>query len=495
MPSGSCSTWTKALRRLALAVALVAFALAFTAVRPPRTPGPFERDFEAYYAAGATVNAGGDPYSRDVWQTERTIGGVVATRDELLPYVGPAAALPLWSLLARLPHPAARIVWSALLALAFVALMLSVLALAGREPSPGTLVAAAGFLFASGPMLSDTALGQVALVSVAAIACALVAYRARAPLGATLATLIAAIQPNLALALIARMRSRFDVLAAAGAAVAFAGLTFAAGGGPHGFTAYLTRLRLHGEAERFILIQHTPAAIAFALGAPRPVALALGAIVALAAVGIAVVAIVRERLAPTDATLVAIAVLPLAVPFFHEHDFTLELIPGLLLACVARGRARALAAIACACVFVDWLGLAQRPPAHGQIALLAIALTALFVALGPADGRELRRGAWGIVTVLVLLAVASPLAHRFPAPTWPDALALTYHADPAADASAVWGEEQRLSGLEAAEPLWGVLRAIPLAGCALLTAAVVANVRYRRSACRRTAPPDSGASS
>src|ERR1700726_4519039 len=109
-------------RRLGLAGALIAIALAFTLFRPPPTPGPFARDFEAYYSAGATWNAGGDPWSRDVWQTERTIAGVDASRDELLPFAGPAASLPLWSLFARLPFDAARIVWSVLLLLAVLVL-------------------------------------------------------------------------------------------------------------------------------------------------------------------------------------------------------------------------------------------------------------------------------------------------------------------------------------------------------------------------------------
>ena len=46
-------------------VAFVALVLGFTVFRPAPTPGPYARDFEAYYAAGAVWDAGGDPWSRD----------------------------------------------------------------------------------------------------------------------------------------------------------------------------------------------------------------------------------------------------------------------------------------------------------------------------------------------------------------------------------------------------------------------------------------------
>ncbi|MDQ6944514.1 MAG: glycosyltransferase 87 family protein, partial [Candidatus Eremiobacteraeota bacterium] len=170
--------------------------LAFTLCRPPPTQGPFARDFEAYYAAGATWNAGGDPWSRAVWSTERAIGGVDASRDELLPYVGPAAALPLFGMLARLPYLVAMRVWTALLVAAFAALVLASLALV-RVRGAAAIAGAALFGIASGPVTSALALGQVALISAGGIACALVAYERRAIAAGAVATLLAAVQPNL----------------------------------------------------------------------------------------------------------------------------------------------------------------------------------------------------------------------------------------------------------------------------------------------------------
>jgi hypothetical protein len=454
--------------------------LAFTLFHPPPTAGPYARDFEAYYAAGAVWNAGGDPWSRAVWPAERTIGGVDPARDELLPYVGPAAALPLFGALAHLPHPLAVRVWTGLLAAAFAALVLAALALA-RARRVAALLGAVAFGLASGPGTSDVALGQAALIAAAGIACALVAYERGALVPGAFATLLAGLQPNLAVALVARMRDRTALLAAALGAAAFAALTLAAGGGVRGFGAYLHRLGEHGRAEGFAAIQHTPAAIAWALGAPAALASAAGTGCALAAVAATVAATVRTRLGARDGTLLALAALPLAVPFFHEHDFVLELVPLIVLAASARGAVRVLTGIATVLIGVDWLGLAQRPAAGAQIVVLGVAVACAFVALG--RGARATRGDLAPLAALVLLAcIAVPLARAHPAPTWPDALPAGYRAPASADASAVWADEQRAAGLDARDPVWGALRALPLAGCVVLGFAIVLGARRPRAA-------------
>lgn len=445
--------------------------MAFVAFQPPRTQGPFARDFEAYYAAGATWNAGGDPWSRDVWRTERTIAGVDAARDELLPYVGPAAALPLFGALARLPHPLAVRVWSALLVAAFAALVLASLALA-RTRRVTALLGAVLFALASGPGTSALALGQVALISAAGLACALVAYERRALAASAFATLLAGVQPNLALALLARMRDGAALVSAALGALAFGALTLSAGGGPGGLLAYVHRLGEHGRAERFDAIQYTPASIAWAFGAPEALSLAIGTGCALAALAATVVATVRARLDARDGTLLALAALPLAVPFFHEHDFVVELIPLIVLATRAQGAARGWTAVAVALICADWLGVAQRPAAAAQIVMLQFAVAWAFVTLGPGT-RATRADLAPFAAVFVLACAAAPLGHAHPAPVWPDALPARYTAPAHADASAVWADEQRAAGLDARDPVWGALRVLPLVGCIVLGAAVV----------------------
>ena len=456
--------------------------LAFTLFRPPPTQGPFARDFEAYYAAGATWNAGGDPWSRAVWSAERAIGGVDASRDELLPYVGPAAALPLFDALARLPYLAAMRVWTALLIAALIALVLAALALA-RARGAAAIAGALLLAMASGPVTSALALGQAALLAAAGIACALVAYERRALAAGAVATLLAALQPNLALALIARMRDRVAIVPATIAAVAFAALTLAAGGGAAGFLAYVQRLREHSDAERFVAIQHTPGAIAWAFGASPALAIAVTTACAVVAIAAVIVATVRERLDARDGALLALAASPLAVPFFHEHDFVVELVPLIVLAVRTQGAARGWTGVAAALVCADWFGVAQRPAAAAQIVALGIALACAFVVLGK-GARATRADLAPFVAVVVLACAAVPLGRAFPAPVWPDALPAGYRAPAAADASAVWAGEQRAAGLAVRQRAWGALRALPLAGCILLGVTIV---RTRRKADRSEA--------
>lgn len=467
--------------KIAAAGTAIVLLLAFTVFRPPSTPGPLERDFEAYYAAGATMNAGGDPYSRAIWAAERRIPGVSAGRDELLPYVGPAAALPFWSLLARLPYFAALAAWTAILVAALAVLLLAALRLARVPREPWTYGLAAILAFASAPIVSSAALGQTALVAAAGVAGAVVAFRLRWPAGAFGATLLAGLQPNLALALVARLRTRWDLAVAAGAAATFGVVTLWAGGGPGGFLAYLARLGTHGAAERGVTIQHTPAAIAHSFGLAPPAAAVVGAAIAVAAAAAAIIVIVRERLDATTATLLTCAALPLVLPFFHEHDFVLEVLPIVILALRAQGRARAVASVAAVLVLVDWFGFAQRHAAGWQIACLGCAVALSFAGLNPGNTAGDRRpDRWGLAAFAALAAIALPLGLAKPAPTWPDTLPANFRADPAADASAVWAAEQRAAGLTAREPAWGFLRSLPLAGCVVLGAALVADVRRRR---------------
>jgi hypothetical protein len=335
---------------------------------------------------------------------------------------------------------------------------------------------------ASGPTTSALALGQVALLSAAGIACALVAY-ARSALAGALATLIAGLQPNLALVLIARMRDRIALASAAGGAAAFAVLTLAAGGGVHGVAAYAGRLREHASAERFVAIQHTPAAIAWALGAPAALASAAGTAVALLAIVTVVVVIVRARLGARDGALLALAAAPLAIPFFHEHDFVLVLVPLLVLAVRAQGVTRAWTGAGLALVGVDWFGLAQRPAAAAEILATGFAVACAFAVLGK-GARATRADLAPFAALAVIACAAVPLARAFPAPVWPDALPAAFHAAAGADASTVWAGEQRAAGLAARQPAWGALRALPLAGCIVLGVTII---RTRRKADRSEA--------
>jgi len=453
-------------RRLALLLALssLAFALALPA---RRSQGPPLRDFEAYYAAGQTWHYRGDPYGRDVWRTEKDVPGVVASRDELLPFVGPPFGLPLWSALARLPWHAASIVWAFALGLAFATIVIGSLAIGRGRLRWFDAGAALAVAVTFAPLTGGAALGQVALVSCAAIVAMPYALRPGGTLGAAALALGAALQPNLAIVLVARLAESRTWIAYGCAAVVAAGASALALGGPGAFAHYADVLRAQGAAERFSAIQTTPGAVARAFGASPALADVSARAVALACVIGLVVQAVRRRHAPAIRLALACALVPLALPFAHEHDYAIAFFPSVLLILRARGAAWVAGASATVALGVDWLGLAQTPTGLGAAVALAIASACALAALP----REPLRPYHALpVLVAPCVAVVGALAAHHPLATWPDALPTNYHAELHATAAEVWREEQLRSGIAALDPVWGLLRAIPLAACALVWA-------------------------
>lgn len=403
-----------------------------------------------------------------MWRVERTVPGVDATHDELLPFAGPAVSLPLWSLLARLPFDTARDVWLAALGVALVVLAVASAALARAPLSLARIASALLLTLVSGCAISDVALGQIAVVAAAGVALALLALE-RGSVWAVPAALVATVQPNLAVPLAARLTERRSALLLAAAGAVFAALTLTLGGGPAGFASYLHRIGELGAGERFDVIQYGVPAIAASFGVARPVAAQAGVACSALALIAGAAAAWRLRARAVLAAAIAIALLPWLVPFFHQHDFVIELIPAIALAGAADVRVRTLGAIGATCVLVNWLGVAQRPATAAHEVCLAFATACAVIALAQtASGRA---SPWPALRAAGLLAgLAFPFALAFPVPVWPDALG-AFHAGAHLDAAAVWAAEQQRAGLMQARPAAGILRAIPLLGCAVLALA------------------------
>ena len=460
-------------RSLALIAAVVLF-VAWRLSPPAGHAGPPMRDFEAYYAAGAAFDRGEDPYSRAVWKTEQTIEGIDPSHEELLPFVGPAAALPLYGLLARLPYETAHRVWGGLLGLMLWSALAGMLVLFGArrrwETLGGTLLLCYGF----GPLTSDVALGQVALVAFAGAVIAATALRLRNTLGAAGGALLAALQPNLALILVARIRERRSLFAFGAGLAAFLALTSATYGGA-GFLRYLALLREHGAGERFLAIQQTPIAIAWELGANRQVAEIVGLAVSLVALVLAVAT--ARRCADEERIAIACCALPFVIPFFHEHDFVVALFPAMLLAIRARGRTLGFAACGTVLLAIDWLGFGQRPTGIPQSLAMSFAAALGFAFLAHSRGAARFAG-------LAVCALAIPVAlsaHLQPVPIWPDMLPAHFHPAATLDASTVWHDEQIASGLEQQASMWAGLKLATFGGCGLLWLAVVQMSTLRKS--------------
>ncbi len=209
----------------------------------------------------------------------------------------------------------------------------------------------------------------------------------------------------------------------------------------------------------------TPGAIAYGAGVPSTASLAIAAASAVAALLAA--AFLWRRIADPFARFAAIAALaPFVTTFFHEHDLVVAYAAAGWSALRTRGGVRAPALAATLLVAVDWLGLAQRPSGIVQSALLAGAAACAFVALG--ETRELRSSSVAIGATAVLFAATAWLASLHPAPVWPDALG-AFHASANGSAAGVWAAEQQRTGLLAIEPVWALLRTLPLLGCAFLS--------------------------
>jgi hypothetical protein len=457
------------------ALAYAAIATAILAVRPAPTPGPFLRDFEAYWSAGSAWNAGSDPYGRALWNSERSIAGVDASRDEILPFVGPPITLAAWSLLAHLPYQFAARLWWAILAISLLALVAATVRASRGRGDIYPFIVAAALAIAFGPATSDIALGQLALPALAGAVIA-VTFGAQSLLVAAVAACVAFSQPNVALGLVARLgRNRVTLAIICAALLTYAfGALFAGWAWPG---LYAHAIAAHGAAERFSAIQMTPASIAYGFGAgagaAQLLAIAAGILAILAAVQLA------RRVTDPYARFAGFCTLvPFVAGFLHEHDLIVAYPAAIWCAMRTRGIARSVAFAGTMLASVDWLGLAQRPTGIAQAALLGLAAACAFLALSDGIERAELRVTAGFAGAF---AIAAILATHHPAPVWPDALG-AFHAPPAASVTATWLAEQRATGLLVQNPAWALLRSLSLLGCALLAYAI-----YRRPSYYRTA--------
>jgi hypothetical protein len=446
-----------------LAAGALAAIVALGFARPHPTPGPPMRDFEAYYAAGTLWSHGGDPYSQAIWPAEQPLSGVDAQRYEALPFVGPPAVLPLFALVARLPFDAANALWRALLIAALAAIALLALRMAHHRITPFTFLAIAIAALGFGPLTSALALGQIALP---AFACAVMALSWQP------AAFFAWAQPNVALALVPQLVTRRALGFLAAAALFGAACLLSVG--TSGLERYAGVLHEHAWAEQFSAIQLTPASIAYGFGASPQIAAVIGTAAAIAAIGCWTL-LIRADSDPAARFAASCALLPLAMPFFHEHDLLVVFVPAVLYATRGDGRTWPLAAGGAMLAATDWLGLAQRPDGTLQTLLLAGAFGAGLAALAP---RPHPRMLVVPGAVLALIGIASLAAHAHPAPVWPDAMGALPRDIASMDISHAWNAEQRATGLFGRDAIWSALRLLSLAGCALTATAIAVSSRY-----------------
>ncbi|MGR4065398.1 MAG: glycosyltransferase 87 family protein [Vulcanimicrobiaceae bacterium] len=449
-------------RAALLAVAFAFVAIALFGLRPHATAGPALRDFESYYAAGATWAVGGNPYGREIWNAESRVPGVVERREEVLPFIGPPQTLPVWALFSRLPFAQAARVWTACLIASLLVLIWFSLRGSGAAPAGPAGLAAIALAVGFGPITSNIALGQAALLALAGAT--LAAGYGNAVLPAAAGGMLAAFQPNVALALLTQITRR---RIAYGLAIA-AFLSYCLGAfarGPGWPVAYLRALGAHHAAEGLTAIQHTPSAILYGFGVPPALAFALGIGIAVLTVAVAVTLCLTIR-EPFARFATCCALVPFAATFFHEHDFAVAYVPAIWCAVRSRGSMRAVALTGTLFAAIDWFGLAQRPDGLAQSAALAWAAALAFAAMRADVDLDVKISV-ALTAVAIAFGAGALLALSHPAPVWPDTLT-SFHPPPALSVAQVWALEQQRTGLAARVPAWSLLRLAPLLGSALL---------------------------
>ncbi|MBC5828620.1 MAG: DUF2029 domain-containing protein [Candidatus Eremiobacteraeota bacterium] len=493
------------------------------------------RDFESYYAAGATWLAHGDPYSAAIWPREALVPGVIATRYELLPYVGPPMSLPLWALFSRLSFQTAGRLWAGVLVLAALAAVIATAVLLQRRDRwsiISLLLLAIGF----GPLTSDLALGQVAIVAFAAVLVTTLFFASKYWWAGVATAIAAAVQPNLTLSLFATVKNRRTVIVLGAACAMFFACCLQASGGMRGVLHYFSVLHDHLRAERYAVIQLTPTAMAYGLGLQQNVSSLIGTTVTAGAVLFGFYCVTSRAYHRTAKLALLCAVLPFVVPFFHEHDLVIVFFPAAACAVWSGGPLRAVTAFAVVLVAVDWLGIAQRPDGTLQASLLALsticalAIMPLRQAQGDTKNTEhdtnntegdtkkahddtnvmlssskhrnkfntaLRqaqgdtgnaRGDTDLrmqllpLLVIPLIVLCGFLAARHPAPIWPDAMRALPSRVHDLSAAQAWHLELACSGLIQVDAFWALLRSLSLLGCALLVLICAKVCRARSNA-------------
>ncbi len=464
---------------------LLVSAVAYCYWLPLAPTGPPLTDFSAYYAAGRYWLMGGDPYGLGIWSIERTLPGFHASRFEMLPFVGPPLSLPLWAAFGALPYLVAAIAWGVIIIVAAATLVIIPARLARRRLRRTDAISLVVVAVCAGPLVTGASVGQAALPAAAAVGAAMLFAARRQWLLVVLATIVAGIlKPNdaLALAATAREAAALGALAVSVIASSVANVPFASG--VHGIVAYANVLLAQGESERTYAYQFSVTAIAFGFGLAAPLARTLGTAVSIVAIGALVVALRASRASIADGALIACATLPFVLPFEHEPDIVVALLPALVVAFRATGWAWALGGAGTVLLCIDPFALTQGWPGLLFSVAMATIASLQLAALAPAAVGRLRFVPLVVAPLILAIGLFAPPQHL---PLWPATLPDHRAPAPGATASSVWHDELVALGLEEPNAWVSVVRLLTLCGCGCIGVAMVRRARERSDAAGRIA--------
>ena len=361
-------------RRLGITVAIV--ALIIFCFAPASHPISLWRDFDAFYCAGSTINHGGDPYVAQPLgaceQIDRGPNLEHGSADLILPAPLPPYALVVFSALAHLPYQVAGALWDLILLLSTI---LTARALARLCRLSGIAIFA---LLVPTEIFSSGSLGEIAPVAIFAIAQCALAFANKRPRVAAGWSLIAMIQPHVALGavlalLIYERASRATLVAGVAILAAISVLAV----GPRDAWAYLTIvLPAHAIAEIPSTNQISLTALLSSLGSPHSIALAAGtlSLVVMLVVGL----VFAGRLAKSEPNDSLIITLPVALGivggiFMHVNQIDAALLGTLTLWSRAKPRSRAAFAAISILIAIPWVQFSLL--GLGFIVIVAAALT------------------------------------------------------------------------------------------------------------------------
>ncbi len=423
-------------RREALTIGIALAALIVAIVFAPASrhlqPTGALRDFNAFYCAGAAIDAGADPYlAEPLGSCERTpkpFGLHSGIPNLAMPAPLPPYALAPFALLARAPYGPAALFWLALSLACVVATAWALRDLTGL-PLAGLLAA-----LALNDGYAAMSLGQIVPLVVAALAFAAWALARGRPGLAAAAAAVTMIEPHLGLPVCLSLflfapRTR-TILSASAAALG--ALSLALGGVARNLEYLRAVVPAHTLSELVNEKQLSLTLLAHQFGASDATAMRLGSFsyLAMLALGLLVARALAERLG-APALLAALPPVFTLVggPFVHVLQMA-AMIPAAAILYVALPNRRP----ALACV----LGLAAVPWVQflnlGLVFPLLVALAALVLAWTLGVRRPLVAAALACAA-MVLAVWPSQYLVDFPDP----AAALARGYDPAALAQQSWG--------------------------------------------------------
>ncbi len=336
-------------------------------------------DFRAFYCGGTAVLHGSDPYAAvpllGCERSPQPFGLHTVHAGVDLPAPFPGYALSLFTVMALLPYPPAAALWLVVLLTAAAAACVFLARLCGRSAVAPFVLLAPGFSIAVIPY------GELAPITVAALAGGALALRHKRLWGAIGALAVAALLPHIALPV---FLSLFIWLKTARTRIVLLGIGLLALdlaiGGPRLALSYFTRvLPNHAVSEIGYITQYSMTWIAQGLGAPDRLALLMGDLsyVVMVVFGVWLAGMLMQRFEdPAFLLLIPPACAVFGGPFVHYSEITLALPASLLLYSHCSGRARTCAAVSLVCIALPWEWIMTQPTLAVPIVAATVAIVA-----------------------------------------------------------------------------------------------------------------------